>query len=71
MTSESSGLFEICIDLGEPVHEGDVVARVHDIYRTGGTPDEYRAQTSGILAGRHFPGLVEMGDFLGVIGAIE
>jgi N-alpha-acetyl-L-2,4-diaminobutyrate deacetylase len=71
ITSESRGLFEMSIDLGGSVQEGDVVARVHNIYRTGGTPDEYRAQTSGIMAGRHFPGLVDMGDFLCVIGAIS
>jgi len=70
ITCESRGLLEMCIDLGDPVKEGDVVARVHDVHRTGGTPDEYRAQTSGILAGRHFPGLVDMGDSLGVIGTL-
>jgi len=71
ITCESRGLLEMCMDLGAPVKEGDLIARVHDVHRTGGTPDEYRAQTSGILAGRHFPGLVDMGDFLGVVGTLE
>lgn len=70
ITCESRGLLEMCVDLGDAVREGDVIARVHNVYRTGGTPDEYRAQTSGILAGRHFPGLVDMGDSLGVIGTL-
>ncbi len=68
ITSESRGLLEMCADLGDNVKEGDVIAKVHDVYRSGGTPDEYRAQTSGVLAGRHFPGLVDMGDSLAVIG---
>jgi len=70
ITCESRGLLEMCVDLDDAIREGDVIARVHDVYRTGGTPDEYRAQTSGILAGRHFPGLVDMGDSLGVIGML-
>jgi len=71
IASESRGLLEMCKDLGDEVREGDVIGRVHDVTRTGGTPEEYRAQTSGILAGRHFPGLIEMGDFFAVIGSTE
>ncbi len=66
--SLSSGLVEFVLDLGAQVRRGDLVARVHDVERTGGAVAEYRAARSGILAGRHFPGLVQTGDTLAVIG---
>ena len=44
-----------------------MLARVHNIERTGLAPVEYRAKIDGVLAGRHFPGLVKMGDFLAVV----
>jgi len=66
--SLSSGLVEYAVDLGKPVRRGDLVASVHDVERTGGAVAEYRAAREGILAGRHFPGLVQAGDTLAVIG---
>lgn len=68
VTSHSEGLVEFCVDLGEPVREGDVVARVHETSRTGTAPAEYKAGIDGILVGRHFPGTTRMGDSLAVIG---
>jgi len=64
----SSGLVEFVLDLGAKVRRGDIVARVHDVERTGGAVAEYRAGRDGILAGRHFPGLVQTGDTLAVVG---
>jgi N-alpha-acetyl-L-2,4-diaminobutyrate deacetylase len=58
---------EPCVDLGQSVAKGDVVARVHAIERTGEQPIDYRARISGVLAGRHFPGLIEMGDPVAMI----
>jgi N-alpha-acetyl-L-2,4-diaminobutyrate deacetylase len=66
--SEHSGLFESMIDLGEPVQKGDTVARVWSTERNGDKPVVYRAQRSGILCGRHFPGLLQAGDCISVIG---
>ena len=68
VTSESRGLIEPCADLGEPVTEGQVVARVYDLERSGQAPVDYRAGIDGILAGRHFPGLVGMGDCIAIVG---
>jgi len=68
VASLSSGLVEFVLDLGKPVRRGDLVARVHDTERTGGAVVDYRAAREGILAGRHFPGLVQTGDTLAVIG---
>jgi N2-acetyl-L-2,4-diaminobutanoate deacetylase len=67
VTCESAGLLEFCVDLGHAVRKGEVLARVHSCERTGATPQEYRAKLDGILAGRHFPGLIGAGDTLAVV----
>ena len=46
---------------------GQLVAKVHNIERTGVPPEEYYAGIDGIYMGRHFPGLITLGDFLGVV----
>jgi N-alpha-acetyl-L-2,4-diaminobutyrate deacetylase len=66
--SENDGLFEPMVDLGEDVKEGDIVARVWPLDRTGIPPVEYRAKISGLLISRHFPGLIKSGDCAAVIG---
>ena len=68
--AENDGLFEPMIDLGQGVEEGDFVARIWPVDRTGMRPFDYHAQRSGILAGRHLPGLVQAGDCMAVIGTI-
>ena len=69
-TSEHAGLLEMCRDLGDMVKAGDVLARVYDITRTGAAPVEYRAKRDGLLAARHFPGLVQTGDTVAVVADI-
>ncbi|HDR8965554.1 N(2)-acetyl-L-2,4-diaminobutanoate deacetylase DoeB [Burkholderia vietnamiensis] len=69
-TSEHRGLLEMCRDLGSEVVAGDVLARVHDIDRTGVAPVEYVARRRGLLAARHFPGLVQAGDTIAVVADI-
>jgi N-alpha-acetyl-L-2,4-diaminobutyrate deacetylase len=64
---ENDGLIEPCVDLGQGVAKGDLIARVWPADRTGARPVEYRAKMAGILAGRHFPGLVKTGDCLSVL----
>lgn len=68
--SEHNGLIESMIDLGEQVSRGDVIARVWSTERNGQEPIAYHAKRSGLLCGRHFPGLVKSGDFLAMI-AVE
>ncbi|HEY3148022.1 MAG TPA: N(2)-acetyl-L-2,4-diaminobutanoate deacetylase DoeB [Dongiaceae bacterium] len=65
--SEQDGLIEPCIDLGQTVRKGDVIAQVWSADRTGVAPAPYRAAMDGILAGRHFPGLVKTGDCISVV----
>jgi N-alpha-acetyl-L-2,4-diaminobutyrate deacetylase len=69
-TSEHDGLLELCKDLGDNVEAGEVIARVHDMTRTGAKPVEYRARRSGLLAARHFPGLVHIGDTVAVLADV-
>jgi N-alpha-acetyl-L-2,4-diaminobutyrate deacetylase len=69
--AEADGMIEACIDLGRPVLAGDTVARIYPIGRTGVAPSEYRARVGGVLAARHFPGLVQAGDCIAVVGVPE
>jgi len=68
--AEHDGLMEPLVDLGMPVERGDVVARIHSVDRTGTEPVDLRAGLSGILAARHFPGLVKSGDCAAVVGTV-
>jgi N2-acetyl-L-2,4-diaminobutanoate deacetylase len=68
--AQDDGLIELIKDLGDAVHRGTVLARIHPISRTGQAPAEYCAAIDGIVAGRHFPGLVKSGDCIAVIGTL-
>jgi N-alpha-acetyl-L-2,4-diaminobutyrate deacetylase len=57
----------MCVDLGESISAGSVIARVHAMGRTGVAAREYRAALDGILAARHFPGIIRTGDTLAVV----
>jgi N-alpha-acetyl-L-2,4-diaminobutyrate deacetylase len=65
--SEQDGLIEPVVELGQPVRKGEVVARIWPLDRTGVAAVPYRAGLDGILAGRHFPGLVKPGDCIAVV----
>ncbi len=68
--AQHDGLLEPTVDLGEPVAAGEVIARVWSIQRNGTPPLAYHAKRSGILAARHFPGLVHTGDCVAVIAVV-
>ncbi|TXR50643.1 N(2)-acetyl-L-2,4-diaminobutanoate deacetylase DoeB [Phyllobacterium endophyticum] len=69
--AEDEGMIETMIDLGESVAEGQVIARIHPIGRTGIAPVEIPARMNGLLAARHFPGLVKPGDCVAVVGTVD
>lgn len=69
--SETSGLFEMAADLGETVARGAVIARIWSTERSGLAPLEIRARQSGIMAARHFPGLVAPGDCVAVVANLK
>jgi N-alpha-acetyl-L-2,4-diaminobutyrate deacetylase len=68
--AEQDGLIEPCVDLGDKVAKGDLIAKIWPADRTGVKPTEYRAKMSGITAGRHFPGLVKTGDCISVLATV-
>ncbi len=68
--AEDEGMIETMVDLGDPVAEGQVIARVHVVGRTGAAPQDIRAKLSGILTARHFPGLVKPGDCAAVVAVV-
>ena len=68
--SQHDGLLEPVVDLGGEIKRNEVVARVWPLDRTGVEPIAYRAQRDGMLAGRHFPGLVKSGDCMAVIAIV-
>ena len=53
--------------LGDWVEQGDVLARVHAIDRTGEPPVEYLAPFAGMLIGRRHPARVDIGDTFAVL----
>lgn len=69
--AEEAGLVEPLKDLGDRVAAGDVVVRIHRVDRTGAAPFEHCARIDGVLAARHFPGLVKVGDCLTVIATLS
>ncbi|SEM05411.1 N(2)-acetyl-L-2,4-diaminobutanoate deacetylase DoeB [Halomonas caseinilytica] len=68
--SEHTGLLELTVALGEAVTQGQVIARVYDMTRSGVAPIEYRAGRDGVLAARRFPASVNMGDTIAVIAEV-
>lgn len=67
---ERDGLIEPLVDLGEPVEKGAPLAGIWSAERTGEKPEIVTAKRSGILAARHFPGLIKMGDCLAVVASV-
>ena len=68
--SSRNGLIEFTKSLGDKVKEKELIACVYDISDIIAIPTEFHSYTEGILAGRHFPGLIQAGDCLAVIAEI-
>ena len=68
--SQHDGLIEPCLDLGQTVCKGNVIAKIWPVDRTGAAPAQYHAAMDGVLVGRHFPGLVKTGDCMAVVAQI-
>ncbi|PQO23672.1 N-alpha-acetyl diaminobutyric acid deacetylase DoeB [Rhodobacteraceae bacterium WD3A24] len=65
--AEAGGLFEPLVDLGDDIAEGARLARIWPVERCDAEPSVLRARRGGILVSRHFPGLVQPGDCVGVV----
>ncbi|MBK5264753.1 MAG: succinylglutamate desuccinylase/aspartoacylase family protein, partial [Alphaproteobacteria bacterium] len=68
--AEHDGLIEPLVDLGTRIAKGDAVARIWPVDRTGIEPIAYHARRKGLLATRHFSGLVKAGDCLAVVATV-
>ena len=68
--AEADGMIEPLVDMGDSVAEGQPIARIWPPDRTGVAPGTITAKRAGLLAARHFPGLVKAGDCVAVI-AVE
>ncbi len=68
--AEYDGLLEPLVDLGQPVAKGEAVANIWPVDRTSEPPRPYTAKRAGLLAGRHFPGLIKTGDCMAVIAEV-
>ena len=68
--SQHSGVLELCVALGDTVTQGQVLAYVYDMTRTGSEPVAYRAERDGVLMARRAPALVNMGDTIAVIADV-
>ncbi len=69
--SKHNGLLEPCVSLGDPVQNGDLIARIYSTERTGMPPIDYFTGSDGIIMGRHYPSLVKIGDCMNVIANIS
>nr|WP_199257559.1 N(2)-acetyl-L-2,4-diaminobutanoate deacetylase DoeB [Paracoccus binzhouensis] len=66
--AEDGGLIEFLADLGDAVEQGQPVARIFPVTRTGVAPVAVHARRGGLMMARHFPGIVKPGDCVAVIG---
>lgn len=67
---EKGGLLEFLVDLGGPVTRGEPLALIWSVDCVGGDLVTIEARASGILAARHFPGLIAPGDCLAVVASV-
>lgn len=66
--AEEGGLIEFLVDLGDHVEQGQTVARIFPISKSGLAPVTISARRAGVFIARHFPGLVKPGDCVAVVG---
>jgi N-alpha-acetyl-L-2,4-diaminobutyrate deacetylase len=65
--ADDRGILELLVDLGNEVEAGAPIAQIHDIEQPARAPAVYHASQSGLLIGRHAPGLIKPGDCLAVL----
>jgi len=65
--AQDAGLIEYLVDMGDVVVKDQPIARVWPTDRTGVQPSICHAARDGVLTARHVPGLIKMGDFVGLI----
>jgi predicted deacylase len=67
LLAPESGIFEICVDLGQLVQVGDCVGVIHHLERPDRMPEPIIAGSSGHLITARVPCLTQQGDCVAVI----
>ncbi len=67
LLAPESGIFEVCVDLGAAVQQGDTVGFIHHLERPDRAPERIVAQSSGYLVTMRAPCLTQQGDCVAVI----
>lgn len=65
--SPCAGLIEYLVDMGEPVRRGQPLAHIHPTDRIDTDAAVVAATADGLLVGKFHGGLVQAGDFIGLI----
>lgn len=71
LISQDEGLLEWRVELGDDVTEGQTVARIYNTVKLGMPPIDINATIDGLIAMRHFPGVVKMGDAIAMQAQIS
>lgn len=69
--ADRDGLLHPLADLGDQVKAGQPIARIWPSDRTGVEPVDLLANRDGVIAARHFPGLIQGGDCVAVIAVFH
>lgn len=67
LLAPESGVFEIAVDLGQMVKQGDCVGAIHHLERPDRNPEPIIAKSSGYLITARVPCLTQQGDCVAVI----
>ncbi len=67
LLAPESGVFEVCVELGEHVQQGDTVGFIHHLERPDRLPETIVAQSNGYLVTMRAPCLTQQGDCVAVI----
>ncbi len=67
LLAPESGVFEIAVDLGQMVKQGDCVGAIHHLERPDRYPEPIIAKSSGFLITARVPCLTQQGDCVAVI----
>jgi predicted deacylase len=67
LLAPESGIFEVCVDLGQQIKAGDHVGWIHHLERPDRLPEPIIAQSAGYLITARVPCLTQQGDCVAVI----
>jgi N2-acetyl-L-2,4-diaminobutanoate deacetylase len=67
IAADDAGLIEFVCNVGESVHAGQVIAKIHRADQIGEQPRRILARSTGMVLGRHFGGHIATGDFLALL----